>query len=280
MVRPGDDLGFWLPPRAQTTTVAPAWPASRCRRPAACRLLLRPPDAARWLADPLAGALFRWRQEEAIACFERAIEADPSCAMAHWGVAYCHGPNYNFHALNGYYIVSQQESGYPSMKCAYDAIQRAAAIAKDPSSGITDVEKDLIEALQLLYVWPISSYASELGVAHSKAMRAVHEKYPADADVSFVFADSMMTLHPWQLWDLKTGEAVALVPELQGLLSDSLEAAPNHPGLCHLWIHLLEMSPTPALALEVCDRLRNLSPDNPHLCHMPSHIDVLVGHCA
>jgi hypothetical protein len=30
-------------------------------------------------------------------------------------------------------------------------------------------------------------------------------------------------------------------------------------------------------ALAVCDRLRALSPDNPHLCHMPSHIDVLTG---
>ena len=29
---------------------------------------------------------------------------------------------------------------------------------------------------------------------------------------------------------------------------------------------------------EVADRLRLLSPDSPHLCHMPSHIDVLVGH--
>ena len=40
----------------------------------------------------------------------------------------------------------------------------------------------------------------------------------------------------------------------------------------------MEMSPAPEDALTVCARLRDLSPDNPHLCHMPSHIDVLVGH--
>lgn len=89
-----------------------------------------------------------------------------------------------------------------------------------------------------------------------------------------------MTLHPWKLWDIETGSPVAVVPELQALLATALESTRNHPGLCHLWIHMLEMSPTPELALPVCDRLRSLSPDNPHLCHMPSHIDVLVGHYA
>src|ERR1700678_612084 len=33
--------------------------------------------------------------EEAVTCFERAIEADPACALAHWGLAYALGPNYN-----------------------------------------------------------------------------------------------------------------------------------------------------------------------------------------
>ena len=28
-------------------------------------------------------------------CFERAAAADPDCAMAHWGIAYALGPNYN-----------------------------------------------------------------------------------------------------------------------------------------------------------------------------------------
>ena len=202
------------------------------------------PPALQTTLTSLAQA-FGFHHEEAIACFEKAAAADPSCAMAQWGIAYCHGPNYNFHAFNGYHVVSQQESGYPSMKAAFEAVQRAAALTE----GCASVEKDLIEALQLLYTWPASSFAAELGPAHSAAMRAVRAKHPDDADVAFVFADSMMTLHPWKLWDLESGEPVALVPELQALLAEALEAAPNHPGLCHLWIHLLEMSPTPELAL-------------------------------
>ena len=86
---------------------------------------------------------FGFHHEEAIACFERAIDADPSCAMAHWGVAYSHGPNYNFHVNNGYYVVSQQETGYPSMKCAYDAIQRAAALTGTYSGRYIPVLKSI-----------------------------------------------------------------------------------------------------------------------------------------
>ena len=102
--------------------------------------------------------------------------------MAHWGIAYSHGPNYNFHAFNGYYVVSQQDTGFPSMKCAFDSIQAAAALTEN----VTPVEKDLIEALQLLYCWPVSAYADQLGVAYSNAMRAVHEKHSDDADVAFL----------------------------------------------------------------------------------------------
>ena len=38
---------------------------------------------------------YGYNHEEAIACFKRALEQDPGCAMAHWGLAYAVGPNYN-----------------------------------------------------------------------------------------------------------------------------------------------------------------------------------------
>ena len=38
---------------------------------------------------------YGYNHEEAILCFEKALEADPSCAMAQWGIAYAIGPNYN-----------------------------------------------------------------------------------------------------------------------------------------------------------------------------------------
>jgi hypothetical protein len=40
-------------------------------------------DAQRWFDRGL-NCCFGFHHEEAIACFEKALEADPNCAMAHW----------------------------------------------------------------------------------------------------------------------------------------------------------------------------------------------------
>ena len=52
------------------------------------------PEAQTWFDRGLIW-LFAYNHEEAIVCFEKTIAADPSCALAHWGVAYGIGPNYN-----------------------------------------------------------------------------------------------------------------------------------------------------------------------------------------
>ena len=52
-------------------------------------------DAQRWFDRGL-NWCFGYHHEEAVACFEKALSTDPNCAMAHWGVGYAAGPNYNF----------------------------------------------------------------------------------------------------------------------------------------------------------------------------------------
>jgi tetratricopeptide (TPR) repeat protein len=51
----------------------------------------------------------------------------------------------------------------------------------------------------------------------------------------------------------------------------------THPGILHLYVHLMEMSPFPEKALKAGEALRTLVPDSGHLIHMPTHIDVLCG---
>jgi tetratricopeptide (TPR) repeat protein len=50
-----------------------------------------------------------------------------------------------------------------------------------------------------------------------------------------------------------------------------------HPGVLHMYIHLMEMSPHPERARPAAERLRGLVPDAGHLHHMPTHLDVLCG---
>ena len=52
------------------------------------------PAAQLWFDRGLAWT-YGFNHEEAIRCFEQALELDPHCAMAYWGIAYAIGPNYN-----------------------------------------------------------------------------------------------------------------------------------------------------------------------------------------
>ena len=52
------------------------------------------PEAQQWFDRGLVWC-YAYFHDEAVACFRNALSADPGCAMAHWGVAYATGPNYN-----------------------------------------------------------------------------------------------------------------------------------------------------------------------------------------
>ena len=83
--------------------------------------------------------LYGYNHEEAIVCFEKAIEYDANCAMAHWGVAYAIGPNYN----------KPWDDFEPDEKPeALTLAQNAVTAALAQIDAVTPVERALIEALQ------------------------------------------------------------------------------------------------------------------------------------
>lgn len=218
--------------------------------------------------------IFGYHHEEAMACFEKALAADPSCAMANWGLAYCIGPNYNkpWEAFQSEELVGALAS----------ARQWLAAADKGPTS---DVEQALIDALGTRY--PSDDPAEDLYVwssDYANAMRGVSTAFPDDDEVTTLFVEAMMNRTPWQMWDPRSGEPVegADTVECRNVLERALSgveaAGPSrHPGLLHLYVHLMEMSPTPEAALRAADDLRGLVPAAGHLEHMATHIDVLCG---
>ncbi len=76
---------------------------------------------------------------------------------------------------------------------------------------------------------------------------------------------------PWLMWDLKTGKPTpgAGTEEAVEVLESAFRDTPaswDHPGLLHLYVHLMEMSPFPQRALRAADRLRDLVPDSATWC--------------
>ncbi len=232
------------------------------------------PEAQTWFDRGL-NWLYGYNHAEAIACFRKALEHDPACAMAHWGVSYAAGPNYNLP-----WHLYDPAGKAQALAAAYDAMQGALAHA----DGASPVERALIRALPARY--PERETIDDMApwdAAYADAMRDVYRANQGDLEVRTVFAEAIMNLTPWKMWDLKTGGiaegagTAEAVEVLESAFRD-FPAAWDHPGLLHLYVHLMEMSPFPQRALRAGDRLRDLVPDAGHLVHMPTHIDVLCGH--
>lgn len=216
---------------------------------------------------------YAYNHDEAVRCFREAVELDTDCAMAHWGVAYASGPNYN-KAWDAFDEVDLRQS----VASAFEATRQAVAAA----TGSSDVERALVGALEARY--PAQNPTADLEAwndAYADAMRDVYRLHGEDLDVAALFAEALMVRTPWAMWDLARGGPAdgASTEEALDVLETALadRRARSHPGVLHMYVHLMEMSPHPERALRPGDWLRSLVPDGGHLRHMPTHIDVLCG---
>ena len=231
-------------------------------------------EAQRWFDRGL-NWTYGYHHEEAVACFEKAVAADPRCAMAHWGIAYAIGPNYNYP-----WVLMDPAGKANALARAYDASRMALELA----GPVTRAERALIEAIQARYPQrDVIEDQRPWDVAFADAMRAAHKANTRDLEIRTVFAEAILNITPWKMWDLRTGLPAegAGTLEAREVLESAFARVPgamDHPGLLHLHVHLMEMSPTPEAALLTGDRLRELTPDMGHLVHMPTHIDVQCGH--
>lgn len=232
------------------------------------------PEAQRWFDRGLVWS-FAYHHEEAVECFKKALEHDADCAMAHWGLAYAIGPNYN---LEWHHF--DPDGKAQALAAAFDATEAAMALTDQVSAP----ERALIEALPARYPQrdPIEDQ-KPWNDDFANAMRGAYEKHSDDLDVATIFVEAILNRTPWQMWDLKTGDVAegAGTTEAREVLERAMRedgAAMRHPGILHLYVHLMEMSPFPELALKAGDVLRTLVPDAGHLIHMPTHIDIQCGH--
>ena len=234
-------------------------------------------EAQRWFDRGL-NWLYGYNHDEAVKCFRRALAHDETCVMAYWGLAYGLGCNYNkkWEVFEPGALAEALREGGKAILAAYAHLDKVtceeAALLRALEKRFQSDDETDVEALE--------GWNDEFAAV----MRLVYRQYPQDWDVAALFAEALINRTPWQLWDLETGEPAEEADTLEAI--EVLEAAmrqmeaagvPPHPGLLHLYIHVVEMSPRPERALQAADQLRELAPDAGHLLHMPSHIDVLCG---
>lgn len=203
---------------------------------------------------------FGFNHAEAARSFYEATRQDSACAMCWWGFAFVLGPNYN---------AGMEKDNFQR---AFDAVQKAKAL----SASSTPKEKDLIDALTHRYSNDTTLARAVLDSSFAASMRKVYNKYPGDATIASLYAESLMNLHPWNLWT-KDGSIQPWTPEILKVLEKSLKTDPKHPGANHFYIHATEMSAHAESALASADLLLDLVPGSGHLVHMPSHTYIRIG---
>ena len=204
---------------------------------------------------------YGFNHAEAARSFHQAIRLDSSCAACYWGFSYVLGPNYNAGMEDDNYIR------------AYQTVQKARRVAPNASPK----EQALIKALAKRYpAQPVANRAS-YDQAYAQAMKQVFQAFPDDADLGALYAESIMDLHPWDLWQ-KNGQAQPWTPEILATLEGLLKKYPQHIGIHHFFIHAVEASRQPQQAMVSARFLEKRVPGAGHLVHMPSHIYIRTGH--
>ena len=206
--------------------------------------------------------LYAFNRTAARAAFQKAAAADPSLAMAYWGIAQSYGPNIN---------VPIDEAGE---KAASDAIAHARSLLGSSS----DEEAAFIDAAATRYTTAPKPNYTALGRAYERAMHDLAHRFPDDPDAATLYAESEMDLHAWA-WFTSSGQPVEGSNDIIATLESVLARDPMHIGANHFYIHATEESTHPERALLSAQRLSTFSfePAAAHLVHMPAHTYMRTG---
>ena len=217
------------------------------------------PEARRYFSQGMT-LLYAFDHQGAMRAFRKAAAVDVRFAMAHWGIALAAGPNIN---------VGMDET---CQEVAHAEVEKAMSLTQ----GVTPREVDLIQALQQRYTG-----APYFEAAYKAAMAQVAAKYPKDPDILSLYAESIMDLRPWGLYN-RVGEPAIDTRAALLVLRQAIRARPRHVGANHYLIHAVEAGSldSPQVrqqALGAANLLPILVPDAGHLVHMSSHVYMRLG---
>jgi tetratricopeptide (TPR) repeat protein len=204
--------------------------------------------------------VYGFNHDEAVRSFRRAAELEPGSPMPHWGIALALGPNINLD------VDPERE------KAAYEEAQRAQALAASAPAN----ERAYVDAIVKRYSIDPKADLKLLAVQYRDAMRGLTRQFPDDLDAATLYAESLMDLHPWQLWS-SDGTPTEGTEEIVATLESVLRRDKMHVGANHYYIHTVEASRSPERAIDSARRLDTLVPAAGHLVHMPAHIYMRTG---
>ena len=192
---------------------------------------------------------------ETVKAFTAIAEKEPSCAMAHWGVAISQRPN----PLVGPFPGDVLRAGWEAVEKARAATQR------------TERESAWIEALAAFYQDYATVPQRTRTANYEAAMARLVARHPDDAEAAIFYALALNeAADPGDKTYAKQLKAADILEKLEQRL-------PNHPGIPHYIIHSYDYPELAVRGSIAAARCAQLAPSAPHALHMPSHIFSTLG---
>ena len=187
--------------------------------------------------------------------YEEVLKADPTCAIAYWGIAlsYLNNPHGPIPA--------------PNLPLGLAAIEKAKSVGAG-----TQRERDYIDALSVMYLDYEKVPHQARVLSYLKAMKALAGRYPGDDEAQIYYAIALNVA--------ASPSDKTYANQLKGaaILEPIFLRQPQHPGVAHYLIHLYDYPPIAAKGLPAALRYAKIAPNAPHAQHMPSHIFTRVGY--
>lgn len=191
--------------------------------------------------------------DEAEPQFERIVKADPSCSMAHWGIAMS-----LFHQI-------WDRPNDATLSHAWAEMQAARV---HPAK--TGRERQYVAALSDFFRPDQRDYQVRIE-AYAAAMGALYERYPHDVDAGAFYALALLAA------ESPDDTSVTQERKAMDVLRPLYLKYPDNPGVVHYTIHACD---TPSLApegLAAANHYGVIAASGPHAVHMPGHIFSRLG---
>jgi hypothetical protein len=202
------------------------------------------------------GLLHSFWYDRAASEFGAITKKDPSCGMAHWGVAMT-----IYHPL-------WEPPPPAALQQGWEAVEKATKAGAN-----TDREKQYIAAIETFYKDYQTRPHPQRAADYEKAMERLHIAHPDDREATVFYALALLgsaAASPGDKTYARQKKAGSLAEEL-------FKLQPDHPGLAHYIIHSYDYPSLAARAEEASRRYAAIAPDSPHALHMPSHIFTRLG---
>ncbi|HEY2464097.1 MAG TPA: hypothetical protein VGI32_08555 [Steroidobacteraceae bacterium] len=185
--------------------------------------------------------------------FRKVAAADPSCAIAHWGIAMSH-----YHQLWSPPEPTELRDGQLEVEQAI-SINRGSPRERQFIAAAAAYYRDADKAPQLR------------AAAYSDAMGEAMRSNPQDTETQAFYALSLIATAPPEDATHENQKRAA------ALLEPIYRSQPDHPGAAHYLIHAYDSAELAPRGLKAARAYSKIAPSAPHALHMPSHIFTRLG---